>query len=119
MFSSSRLKGCVALLLVSLASWTSAAPVIIPSPPQLAATGYLLIDAKTGEPLVEFNAEQRLPPASLTKLMTSYVAAQEIKRGTISRGTGSVSVSRHGAWVVPACLYRKAQKSGLKICCEA
>lgn len=85
LFLSSRLKGCVALLLVSLTSWANAAPVIIPSPPQLAATGYLLIDAKTGEPLVEFNAEQRLPPASLTKLMTSYVAAQEIKRGTISR----------------------------------
>ena len=45
-----------------------AAPVIIPSPPQLAAEGYLLIDAATGEALVEFNAEQRLPPASLTKI---------------------------------------------------
>ncbi len=61
-----------------------AAPVIIPSPPQLAAEGYLLIDAATGEALVEFNAEQRLPPASLTKIMTSYVAAKELERGSIS-----------------------------------
>ncbi len=61
-----------------------AAPAIIPSPPQLAAEGYLLIDAETGEALVEFNAEQRLPPASLTKIMTSYVTAKEIERGSIS-----------------------------------
>ena len=57
---------------------------IIPAPPQLAAEGYLLIDAATGASLVEFNADQRLPPASLTKIMTSYVAAKEIERGTIS-----------------------------------
>jgi len=61
-----------------------AAPAIIPASPQLAAKGYLLIDATTGAYLVEFNADQRLPPASLTKIMTSYVAAKEIERGTIT-----------------------------------
>ena len=61
-----------------------AAPTITPLPPQLAAEGYLLIDAATGAALVEFNAEQRLPPASLTKIMTSYVAARAIESGTVS-----------------------------------
>ena len=61
-----------------------AAPAITPLPPQLAAEGYLLIDAATGAALVEFNAEQRLPPASLTKIMTSYVAARAIESGTVS-----------------------------------
>ena len=61
-----------------------ASPAIIPSPPQLAADGYLLIDAATGSSLVDVNDDQRLPPASLTKIMTSYVAAKEIKRGSIS-----------------------------------
>ena len=65
-------------------SGAMAAPVIIPAAPQLAAEGYLLLDAATGEVLVEYNAEQRLPPASLTKLMTSYVAAKELERGIIS-----------------------------------
>jgi D-alanyl-D-alanine carboxypeptidase (penicillin-binding protein 5/6) len=60
------------------------AAAIVPAPPQLAAEGYLLIDAATGASLVEFNAAQRLPPASLTKIMTSYVAAKEIERGTIT-----------------------------------
>lgn len=56
---------------------------IIPSPPKLAAEGYLLIDADSGKVLVEFNSRQRLPPASLTKMMTSYIAATELERGTI------------------------------------
>lgn len=72
------------LVLISIANGAGAASAIIPAAPQLAAEGYLLIDAVTAQPLVEHNAEQRLPPASLTKIMTSYVAAQELRRGTIS-----------------------------------
>lgn len=69
---------------------------IIPAPPQLAAEGYLLIDATTGTTLVEFNSNQRLPPASLTKIMTSFVAATAIERGTVSlRDSVDVSVK---AW---------------------
>lgn len=60
-----------------------AAPVIIPSPPQLAAQSYLLMDADSGKILVEHNGGQRLPPASLTKIMTSYVAATELAQGHI------------------------------------
>ncbi len=71
-------------VLVVMGLVVQAAPAIIPAPPQLAAEGYLLIDAATGTSLVEFNVDQRLPPASLTKIMTSYVAAKEIERGTIS-----------------------------------
>ena len=72
----------ILLLLVSIEIY--AAPVIIPAPPELAANGYLLIDASTGKVLVAHNGEQRLPPASLTKIMTSYVAAKQLALGTIS-----------------------------------
>ncbi|MGI1679128.1 MAG: D-alanyl-D-alanine carboxypeptidase [Cellvibrionaceae bacterium] len=65
----------------------NAAPVIIPSPPQLAASGYLLIDASTGKVLVEKNADQPLPPASLTKMMTSYIVSGEIARGNVQEDT--------------------------------
>jgi D-alanyl-D-alanine carboxypeptidase (penicillin-binding protein 5/6) len=57
---------------------------LIPAPPQLAAEGYLLMDADTGEVLVEHNSRQRLPPASLTKIMTSYIVAEELDHGTLS-----------------------------------
>jgi D-alanyl-D-alanine carboxypeptidase (penicillin-binding protein 5/6) len=56
----------------------------IPAAPQLQATGYLLIDATNGEVLVEQNADQPLPPASLTKMMTAYIAEREIAEGRIS-----------------------------------
>jgi len=75
-----------ALIVVAMVSepvQSSSAP-IIPAPPQLAAEGYLLLDADTGRILVEHNSQQRLPPASLTKIMTSYVAAEELDQGTLS-----------------------------------
>ncbi len=58
--------------------------IIIPAPPQLAATAYLLIDANSGRILAEKNADKTLPPASITKLMTSYIVSAEIERGSIS-----------------------------------
>ena len=58
-------------------------PVIIPEAPGIAADAWLLMDASTGKELVEQNSQQRLPPASLTKIMTSYVAASELKNGGI------------------------------------
>ena len=58
--------------------------IIIPSPPQLAASGYLLMDADTGAVIVEHNADERLPPASLTKMMSSYIVSEEIEGGRIT-----------------------------------
>jgi D-alanyl-D-alanine carboxypeptidase (penicillin-binding protein 5/6) len=56
----------------------------IPAAPKLQASGYLLIDATNGEVLVEHNADQPLPPASLTKMMTAYIAEREIAEGRAS-----------------------------------
>jgi len=56
----------------------------VPAPPQLAAKAYLLMDATSGAVLVEHNADERLPPASLTKMMTAYVLAEEINAGRVS-----------------------------------
>ncbi|APX94946.1 serine-type D-Ala-D-Ala carboxypeptidase [Halomonas sp. 1513] len=56
---------------------------MIPSPPQLAAKSWFLMDADSGEVLVEHNADERLPPASLTKLMTAYLVERELDRGNI------------------------------------
>lgn len=61
-----------------------ASAVIIPAPPQLSASAYLLIDADTGKVLVEKNPDQTLAPASLTKMMTSYIVSEEIAAGRLS-----------------------------------
>tara|TARA_R110002072_G_scaffold213_14_gene1588 strand:- start:4182 stop:5360 length:1179 start_codon:yes stop_codon:yes gene_type:complete len=55
----------------------------IPAAPELAAKAYLLVDANSGEVLVEHNADEQLPPASLTKMMTAYVLAEEINAGRV------------------------------------
>ncbi len=57
---------------------------IIPPPPDIAASSYLLIDASSQKVLVEHNAHEQNAPASLTKIMTSYLAEQEIASGRIS-----------------------------------
>lgn len=69
------------LLLTAPAAWAS--QMVIPAPPQLAAKSYVLMDAASGKVLVENNGDQRLPPASLTKLMTAYIATLEIRKGQI------------------------------------
>jgi serine-type D-Ala-D-Ala carboxypeptidase (penicillin-binding protein 5/6) len=61
-----------------------ASPSLIPAPPQLSASSYILMDAYTGDVLVEHNADEALPPASLTKLMTAYIVEYELARGNLS-----------------------------------
>ena len=70
-------------LLLMLSS-VGAAQHIIPDPPAIDATGYLLIDADTQRVLAEHDEDATLPPASLTKIMTSFVAAGELASGRIS-----------------------------------
>ena len=72
------------------------AQTIVPAPPQVAAKAFLLIDANSGAVLAESNADLQLPPASLTKMMTSYALAAEIAAGRISR-EDPVTVSTN-AW---------------------
>jgi D-alanyl-D-alanine carboxypeptidase (penicillin-binding protein 5/6) len=83
-------------LLVSAPVVAVSAPQAIPAPPQLAAKSYVLLDAASGNVLVENNSDQRLPPASLTKLMTAYIATLEIRKGKIGE-QDLVPVSEH-AW---------------------
>jgi len=84
------------LLTVLAVAPTAWAEPIIPSPPQLAAKSYVLMDAASGKVLVENAGDERLPPASLTKLMTAYIATLEIKKGQISE-SDMVTVSEK-AW---------------------
>jgi D-alanyl-D-alanine carboxypeptidase (penicillin-binding protein 5/6) len=61
---------------------SSARPV--PSAPQLGARSYLLMDFNSNRILVEQNADMRVEPASITKLMTAYVVFNELDEGNIT-----------------------------------
>ena len=69
-------------LAVASAHPTLAQP-LIPAPPGLTAQAWLLMDSKTGEILTEHNADEILPSASLTKMMTAYIASEEVATGRI------------------------------------
>ncbi|WP_373090036.1 D-alanyl-D-alanine carboxypeptidase family protein [Zhongshania sp.] len=69
---------------------------LIPAAPSVAASAYLLMDANSGQVLIEHNADERVPPASLTKLMTSYVLSYELERGEVSNDD-MVTISKN-AW---------------------
>ena len=68
-------------LLAALFSLSAAAA--IPEPPALDATSYLLYDFDSGEVLVSSNPDLKVGPASITKVMLTYVVFDEIKKGRI------------------------------------
>ncbi|PTE22578.1 D-alanyl-D-alanine carboxypeptidase [Cereibacter changlensis JA139] len=71
----------------------------------------VVMDARTGETLYETNADTRLHPASLTKMMTLYITFQAIQRGEISLDS-MVTVTKHAAAQPPS---RLGLRSGQKI----
>ncbi len=78
------------------ATFSYSAPIVVPDAPQIAAKGYVLIDFNSGKVLAEKEMNTKLSPASLTKMMTSYVIGQELARGNISL-QDNVVVSKN-AW---------------------
>lgn len=64
---------------------TMATPRVIPNAPIIASKSYLLVDFNSGKILAEHNSQKILAPASLTKMMTSYIIGNEIKVGNIHR----------------------------------
>ncbi|BFM12728.1 D-alanyl-D-alanine carboxypeptidase family protein [Simiduia litorea] len=79
----SRFYSLALMAFASLPLNSYSAPNIIPAAPQLSSSGYILLDADTGKVLVEHNADEQLPPASLTKMMTGYIVSGDIEKGKI------------------------------------
>lgn len=73
---------------------TNVKPPPIPSPPQIAARGYFLMDYISGQVLAARNENERLEPASLTKLMTAYAVFHALKDGRIKLDD-QVRISAH------------------------
>lgn len=74
----------------------------------------LVMDARTGEVLHSRNADTRLHPASLTKMMTLYIAFQAVERGEIGLDT-EVTITREAANEPPSKLgLRAGQKIRLR-----
>ncbi|MDX1352832.1 MAG: D-alanyl-D-alanine carboxypeptidase family protein [Thiomicrorhabdus sp.] len=78
---------------------TAPTPHVIPSAPNIAAKAFLVIDFNSGHVLAEKNANDRVEPASLTKIMTGYVVINELTNGNMSLDD-MVTISKK-AWQMP------------------
>jgi D-alanyl-D-alanine carboxypeptidase (penicillin-binding protein 5/6) len=83
-----------ALLLFT--SFYSSAQNLLPRPPQINVTSYILVEPVTGKVLAEFNADDQIEPASMTKVMTGYIAADQLHRNLV-RADDEVLISTK-AW---------------------
>ena len=92
------MKKLFTLFLLAISFTAMAAPNDLPlaPPPQLAAKAWLLLDMQSGQSLVEHNADQRIEPASLTKLMSAYLTFSALRQERIKL-TDTVPVSEK-AW---------------------
>lgn len=69
-------------LLMPAVLWGAAKP--IPNPPELDATSYYLVEFDSGRVLAENNPDDRVEPASITKLMTAYLVDKAIADGDVT-----------------------------------
>ena len=77
------IKNLFTFLMLILLSFSVCSRQIIPSEPKINAKSWILIDATTGFVILESAADMRLPPASLVKMMTTYITSNEIKNGQL------------------------------------
>jgi D-alanyl-D-alanine carboxypeptidase (penicillin-binding protein 5/6) len=78
---------------------TTAQAAIVPAPPTIDAKGYLLMDSHSGRILAQKDADKRMEPASLTKIMTAHVVFEELAHGNLKL-SDMVTVSEK-AWKEP------------------
>lgn len=89
----------LAILIFFFSSVTYAAPMPTPAAPIIGAKSYLVIDGKTGHVIAALDPDLQLAPASLTKIMTTYVVFGALKRGQITLEE-EVTISEK-AWRTP------------------
>ncbi len=97
--------------LITLGAFIVVAACAAPQPSKAAPYAAYVMDARTGETLYENNADTRLYPASLTKMMTLYIAFEAIEHGEISLDT-MVTITAHASNEPPSKL---GLKPGQKI----
>lgn len=90
--------GVLFIALLIHANVTIAASLPVPAPPQVAAKNYLILDFDSQRVLAEKNADEQIEPASITKLMTAYVAYHELESGRMTM-EDLVTISKK-AWLM-------------------
>ena len=82
--STTYLKFFLGFLLLLVNNSVYAEESFIPKPPSLNASNYILMDAMSGRVIAESGADERTEPASITKIMTGYVAVDQVNKGYVN-----------------------------------
>lgn len=92
------MKACFSALLALLIALNVPAAELrpLPAPPIIGATSYVVVDHKTGHQIAALEPDKAVAPASLTKLMTTYVVFKSLREGQIQL-SDEVTVSEK-AW---------------------
>ena len=85
---------CALLVLAVLSPFSLGADIPIPTPPTVDARSYIVVDYHTDKTMAALDADARMEPASLTKLMTAYIVFQELAAGKLKL-QDQVVVSEH------------------------
>lgn len=86
--------GPIPVAVLTPAGTATQQPIPIPAPPTVPVKGYFVIDFMTGAVLAASNENERLEPASLTKLMSAYGVFHALKAGRIKLDD-MVKISAH------------------------
>ncbi len=85
MFYKQLTRSILFLFLLQISEYGIGEPIVAPpAAPDLPAKAYMLVDFNSGKVLAEHNADEKLAPASLTKIMAVYAAFHEIKKGNLA-----------------------------------
>ena len=78
------MKKLIYFLLIAPFCMDLSAQSLVPKAPKLNLSSYILIEASTNTVIAEFNSDNQIAPASMTKVMSGYVIADQIANGSIS-----------------------------------
>ena len=103
---------CLMLVFIGLFSMASAEPLETDLPFELETPSYLLMEQETGQVILEHNADERRPVASVTKLMTLLLIFEALEAGSISLNDQLFVLLKRQGWTVPRlCLMQEARTS--------
>jgi D-alanyl-D-alanine carboxypeptidase (penicillin-binding protein 5/6) len=74
---------CMFFALAACGARAQSVPSFVPPPPQIAAAAWLLLDVNSGQLITGYKIDDRVEPASLSKLMTAYIAFDALKQKKI------------------------------------
>ena len=78
------MKKFIYFLLITPFCFNVVAQSMVPKAPKLNLSSYILLEASTNTVIAEFNSDNQIAPASMTKVMSGYVIADQIANGSIS-----------------------------------